>query len=322
MKKVLTLALILVMVLTGVCSVAMAETEKPLIILLMAKSTSPYSGAYMTYFVDNAANLYPDCEWTAFDAQSDATLQAQQAEEAIAMKPAVILMQPNDSNALVASAKKIAEAGIPLINVNTALASEADEYVTCFYGPDCYEEGQLAADLMHEAFPDGCTYVHLGQDVSNETGRLRLGGFQDRVEEMGYDMECLGISPSCDWSAEKAKTYMSSFLTSLSGQIDAVWAIDDAVGYGALQAIEEDFSGQNEDIQIVSVGGIESVFEAIKAEENYLGTIYQSPAIECSGAMGIAHDIAINGVYPEESFIGMELPVITATNVNEYDYAY
>lgn len=322
MKKILTFALVLMMVLTCMLSFAMAETEKPLIILLMAKSTSPYSGAYMTYFVNNAANLYPDCEWTAFDAQSDATLQAQQAEEAIAMKPAVILMQPHDSNALVASAMKIAEAGIPLINVNTPLAPEADEYITCYFGPDCYEEGRLAADLMHKAFPDGCTYVHLGQDVSNETGRLRLNGFLDRVEEMGYNMECLGVSPSCDWSAEKAKTYMSSFLTSLSGKIDAVWAIDDAVGYGALQAIEEDFSGQNEDIQIVSVNGIESVLEAIAESKNYLGTVYQSPATECSGAMAIAHDIAINGVYPEESYIGMELPVVTAENVADFEPAF
>ena len=253
---------------------------------------------------------------------SDATLQAQQTEEAIAMQPALILMQPIDSNALVASAKKIHDAGIPLISVNTPLAPEADEYITCFYGPDCYEEGVLAADLMHEAFPDGCTYVHLGQDISNETGRLRLGGFQDRVEEMGYNMECLGVSPSCDWSAEKAKTYMSSFLTSLSGTIDAVWAIDDAVGYGALQAIEEDFSGQNEDIKIVSVGGIESVLEAIKEGGNYLGTVYQCPAIECSGAMELAHDIVINNVYPEETFIGMDLPVITAANVDEFEPAY
>ena len=318
MKKVLTLLLALIMV----CSMAFAEAEKPLVILLMAKSTSPYSGTYMTYFVDNANTMYPDCEWTAFDAQSDATLQAQQAEEAIAMNPAVIMMQPIDSNALVASAKKISEAGIPLICVNTPLAEEADEYITCFFGPDCYAEGELAADLMHEAFPDGCTYVHLGQDVSNETGRLRLAGFQERAEEMGYNLECLGVSPSCDWSAEKAKTFMSSFLTSLSGQIDAVWAIDDAVGYGALQAIQEDFSGQNTDIQIISVGGIESVLDAIRDGQNYLGTIYQSPAIECSGAMEIANKIAIEGVYPEESFICMDLPVITAENVDEFEPAY
>ena len=322
MKKILTLLLALAMVCTMLFSAAIAEEEKPLIILLMAKSTSPYSGTYMTYFVENANTMYPDCEWTAFDAQSDATLQAQQAEEAIAMNPAVIMMQPIDSNALVASAKKISEAGIPLICVNTPLAEEADEYITCFFGPDCYAEGELAADLMHEAFPDGCTYVHLGQDVSNETGRLRLAGFQERAEEMGYNLECLGVSPSCDWSAEKAKTFMSSFLTSLSGQIDAVWAIDDAVGYGALQAIQEDFSGQNTDIQIISVGGIESVLDAIRDGQNYLGTIYQSPAIECSGAMEIANKIAIEGVYPEESFICMDLPVITAENVDEFEPAY
>ena len=91
---------------------------------------------------------------------------------------------------------------------------------------------------------------------------------------------------------------------------------------GATTAIQEDFSGQNTDIQIVSVGGIESVLDAIRDGQNYLGTIYQSPAIECPGAMEIAHDIAINNVYPEESFICMDLPVVTAENVDEFEPAY
>ena len=38
--------------------------------------------------------------------------------------------------------------------------------------------------------------------------------------------------------------------------------------------------------------------------------------------MALAHDIAINGTLPEEYFIGMELPIITVENVNDYDPAY
>ena len=57
MKKILTLLLALAMVCTMLFSAAFAEEEKPLIILLMAKSTSPYSGTYMTYFVENANTM-------------------------------------------------------------------------------------------------------------------------------------------------------------------------------------------------------------------------------------------------------------------------
>lgn len=308
-----------------VMALAAGDTEvsgdKPIVCLLMSKTTSSYSGAYFNNFKANAEN-YPDVEWVAFDAQNDPTLQAQQAEEAIAMGASCIMMQPIDGTAMIAAAKKITEADIPLLICNKKLTEEGEPYFVSYFGPDVYEEGQLAADLLHEKFPDGCKYVHLGQDPSDETGRLRLSGFEDQAEAEGYNFECLGVSPSCDWSAENGKSYMAAFLTKFSGEIDAVWAIDDAVGYGALQAIEEDLSGENSEIQIVSVGGQEANLNAIAAGGNYLGTIYQSPVVESNGAMEIVHDIVINNNIPEEKYIGMDLPVITIDNVADYDPAY
>lgn len=299
---------------------AEAPAEKPIVALLMGKSTSPYSGSYFKAYKENVG-LYPDVEWIAFDAQSDATLQAQQADEAIAMGASVIMMQPIDSNALVASAEKIHKAGIPLINCNTRLSPTADEFFATFYGPDCYEEGQLAADMLATAMPEGGTYVHLGQDPSNETGRLRLGGFEDRIKEKGYKLESLGNSPSCDWQVEKGKSYMSAFLSKFPGEIDAVWAIDDAVGYGALQAIEEDISGLNSKIQIVSVGGCEANLDAIKEGKNYLGTVYQSASAEALGAMKLVTEV-LKGNMPESKDTPMDLPVVTKENVDQFEPAY
>ena len=298
-----------------------ASSERPVVCLLMSKTTSAYSGAYFSNFKETSAE-YPDVEWIAFDAQKDPTLQAQQAEEAIAMGASCIMMQPIDGTALIAAAKKISEAGIPLVICNKKLTEEGEPYYTCYFGPDCYLEGQLAADLLHEKYPDGCKYVHLGQDTSDEVGRLRLAGFEEQAKEKGYNFECLGVSPSCNWSAENGKTYMAAFLTKFSGEIDAVWAIDDAVGYGALQAVQEDLSGENEKIQIISVGGQEANLNAIKEGKNYLGTIYQSPILESDGAMKIVNDIVVNNKVPSEKSISMELPVITIDNANDYPPAY
>ena len=298
-----------------------AAADKPVVCLLMSKTTSAYSGAYFSNFKEKAAE-YPDVDWIAFDAQNDPTLQAQQAEEAIAMGASCIMMQPIDGTALIAAAKKISEANIPLVICNKKLTEEGEPYYTCYFGPDCYLEGQLAADLLHEKYPDGCKYVHLGQETSDEVGRLRLAGFEDQAADKDYKFECLGVSPSCNWSAENGKTYMAAFLTKFSGQIDAVWAIDDAVGYGALQAVQEDLSGENEKVQIISVGGQEANLNAIKEGKNYLGTIYQSPILESDGAMKIVNDIVINKTMPSEKSISMELPIITVDNAGEYPPAY
>jgi ABC-type sugar transport system substrate-binding protein len=287
----------------------------------MSKTTSSYSGAYFNNFKTNAAK-YPNVVWIAFDAQNDPTLQAQQAEEAIAMGAVCIMMQPIDGTALIAAAKKISEAGIPLVTCNKKLAVEGEPYFLCHFGPDLYMEGELAADLLHEKFPDGCKYVHLGQDPSDEVGRLRLAGFQDRAKAGSYKFELLGVSPSCNWSVENGKSFMAAFLTKFSGEIDGVWAIDDAVGFGALQAIQDDMSSENAGTQIVSIGGQEANLNAIAEGKNYLGTIYQSPIIESNGAMEIVYNIVTKNYKPNEKYIGMELPMITQENVANYEPSY
>lgn len=295
--------------------------NKPIVCLLMAKSTSPYSGAYFRMFKD-LAPVYPDAEWVAFDAQSDATLQAQQADEAVAMGASLIMVQPVDNMAFVSSAKKINEKGIYLVVCNTALDPSGDAYTTAFFGPDCYVEGQLAADMCHDAGMDGKAYVHLGQNDSNSTGRLRRLGFEDRNAEMGYGFVKLEESPDCDFSVEKAKGHMATFLTKYSGKIDFVYAIDDGGAYGALQAIQDDVTGQNAHIKIASAaGGQEPNLNALKNTDNMIGLIYQGPRVEITGAMEFVHDI-LQGNMPVNKNNCMSLPIVTKENADQYEAAY
>ncbi|MGI6160893.1 MAG: sugar ABC transporter substrate-binding protein [Christensenellales bacterium] len=293
----------------------------PTVCLLMAKSTSPYSGVYFKMFTELSPN-YPDTKWVPFDAQSDATLQAQQADEAIAMGADLIMVQPVDNLAFVSSAEKISKEGIHLVVCNTALHESGEEFTTAFFGPDCYVEGQLAADMCHDAGMDGKSYVHLGQNDSNSTGRLRRLGFEDRNEEMGYGFVKLEESPDCDFSVEKAKGHMATFLTKYSGQIDFVYAIDDGGAYGAFQAVQEDVTGQNDHIKIASAaGGQEPNLNALKNTDMMIGLIYQGPKVEITGAMEFAHQI-LKGNMPVNKDNCMSLPIVTKANVDNYEVAY
>lgn len=294
--------------------------EKPLVAFLINCTTSQYSGSYYQAFNDTVAE-YPDIEWKVYDGQENATLQAQQMDEAIAEGADLIMLWPQDSKALVASAEKATEAGIPVLVCNNNLDPSGEEFYTAFLGPEYYSQGVLAADAMHEMLPDGGTYVHLGCDPSYEAARLRLLGFQEQNDKMGYNLEMLGEPASCDWSLEKGKSSMSAFLSKFSGQIDAVYAVDDTIGNGGLQAIQEDKSGQNGDIKIVSIGGIEVILDAIKDGQNYYATIYQSPFIEAPAAMALAADI-LAGNMPAEKINPLETPIITPNNVDEYEPAY
>lgn len=297
-----------------------AEVAKMKVVLLMAKSTSPYSGAYFQEFKDYGEK-FEDIEWIAFDAQSDMTLQSQQADEAIAMNPDLICLQPVDSVAAVAVAKKVHDSGIPFVNVNTSVTADGKQYCEFFYGPDFISQGALLADAAHEALPEGGNFVYLGQESNNECSRLRLEGFVKRSEEKGYNFTLLAESPACDWQTEKGKNYMSTFLSEYSGQIDLVYAVDDAVGYGAYQAINEDVSGLNTDIKLVSVGGCEANLDAIKEDARYLATCWLSPTLEVDGAMDMIAEY-LKGNKPAEYENNMPIYAITQANVDEFEPAY
>ena len=110
---------------------------------------------------------------------------------------------------------------------------------------------------------------------------------------------------------------MSAFLSEYPGEIDFVYAVDDAVGYGAYQAITEDASGLNDDIKLVSVGGCEANMDAIREDDRYLATCWLSPTLECDGAMEMIADyLAGNG--PTEYNNNMPIDVITKDNVDEF----
>ena len=296
------------------------STDKQKVVLLMAKSTSPYSGAYFQEFKDHGETM-TDIDWVAFDAQSDMTLQSQQADEAIAMNPSLICLQPVDSVAAVAVAKKVHDAGIPFVNVNTSVTEDGKQFCEFYYGPDFLSQGSLLADAAHEALPDGGNFVYLGQESNNECSRLRLEGFKQRSEEMKYNFTLLAESPACDWQTEKGKNFMSAFLSEYPGEIDLVYAVDDAVGYGAFQAISEDVTGLNSDIKLVSVGGCEANLKAIKEDGRYLATCWLSPTLECDGMMEMIAAY-LKGDKPAEYENNMPIYAITKENVDEYEPAY
>jgi len=318
MKKLIALVLA-VMILSSVGAVVSAE-QKPLVAFLINCTTSQYSGSYFKAFNDEIAK-YPDIEWKVYDGQENATLQAQQMDEAIADGANLIMLWPQDSKALVAAAEKAKDAGIPVLVCNNNLDPSGEEFITAFLGPDYYIQGQLAADAMAKALPDGGKYVHLGCDPSYEAARLRLAGFQDQIAAKGYKLEMLGEPASCDWQLEKGKNAMAAFLSKFSGQIDGAYAVDDTIGNGALQAIQEDKSGQNDKIKLVSIGGIQVILDAIKDGKNYYSTIYQSPYIEAPSAMKLASEI-LAGNLPASKNNPLDTPIITPENVGEFQAAY
>ena len=99
--------------------------------------------------------------------------------------------------------------------------------------------------------------------------------------------ECLQAHPgmhviagqSGDFIRARGKEVMKSFLKSHGGQINALFAQNDDMALGAIEAIEEDGLKPGIDIKIVSVDAVRAAFEAMIAGK-------LNVTIECNPLLG------------------------------------
>ena len=92
-----------------------------------------------------AAEQYDDVDFELLQA-ADADSQAQQIEQAIAKKPDVLVVLPQDGAALTPVAQKAERAGIPVVNIDRLFT--APDAATATVLGDNYQIGVLAANYI------------------------------------------------------------------------------------------------------------------------------------------------------------------------------
>jgi len=185
------------------------------------------------------------------------------------------------------------DAGIPIILVDRRADVPEDMYVT-YLGSDFVEEGRNAARVMAEPqILDGKgNIVELVGTVGSAPANDRGKGFREILEEYP-DMVILD-SQSGDFTRAKGKEVMEAFLKKHGEDIDAVYAHNDDMAIGAIQAIEEYGLTPGEDIKIVSIDAVRGAFEAmIEGKLN--------ATVECNPLLGPQfYELALKVVNGEE----------------------
>jgi len=185
---------------------------------------------------------------TYFDPAFDPQKQLSMIEDCIALKPDVILVNAVDPAAVVPGLKKVAEAGIPLVMHNADTNEEGHQYSLTFVGSDFVEQGRAVGEAMVKYLPEGSKCVVI-QGKPGQTGVAeRTDGALAVIKESGKDIQFIDYQPA-NWMKDQALTVMQDFLTRYpSGQLNCVYALDDPMALGALEAIKA--AGRLDEIQL------------------------------------------------------------------------
>lgn len=173
----------------------------------------------------------------------------------------IILLSATEGSGWEASLERAQEAEIPVILIDRGIEPDDTSLYVTRIAPDNIEVASSVANWAAETFPDGANYVTLegpaGVSVVNE----RNEGFD---EVMADNSDLVEVdSQTANWSTEEAKSVFETMLKSQNNDIQFVFAQNDEMGLGAVQAVEEAGLTPGEDVKIATIDGTKSALEAL-----------------------------------------------------------
>src|SRR5262245_43112746 len=196
------------------------------------------------------------------DAQQKKTNQIAAVRSFITQKVDVIALAPIEEVGFEPVLREAKEAGIPVILVDRGVKADENLYVTKL-ASDFVEEGQMAADWLAKKTNGKCSIVELQGTTGSAPALDRKKGFEQGIAKHP-DMKIIK-SQSADFTRAKGKEVMEAFLKAERGKIQAVYAHNDDMALGAIQAIEEAGLKPGKDILVVSIDAVRGAFEAMIA---------------------------------------------------------
>ena len=202
------------------------------------------------------------------DAQQKQENQVKAVRSFVAQGVDVIAISPVVETGWEPVLKEVKAAGIPVILTDrTVDVSDPSLFVT-FIGADFIEEGRRAAEWVvrytAEATGGKANVAELQGTPGAAPAIDRKKGFEAGIKD--HPGIKIVRSQSGEFTRAKGREVMESFLKSPDGkQINVLYAHNDDMALGAIQAIEEAGLKPGIDIKIVSIDGVRSAFDAMVA---------------------------------------------------------
>lgn len=201
------------------------------------------------------------------DAQQKQENQIKAIRGFIAQGVDAILVAPVVATGWDAVLGEAKDAKIPVILLDRGVDAAEDLYLTSV-ASDQVEEGRVAGRFLADSVKDkDCKVVELQGTVGSTPAINRKKGFEEAIA--GKANISIVRSQTGDFTRAKGKEVMEGFIKAESGGKDicAVYAHNDDMAVGAIQAIKDAGLKPGSDILVVSIDAVPDIFSAMAAGE-------------------------------------------------------
>lgn len=229
------------------------------------------------------------------DAQQKQENQIKAIRSFIAQKVDVIAFAPVVTTGWDTVLKEAKAAKIPVVLTDRSIETTDPSLYVTMIGSDFTEEGRKAGRWLLENVKGGTVnIVELQGTVGSAPAIERKKGFEEVIA--GKPEYKVIRSQTGDFTRAKGKEVMEAFLKAEGKKINVLYAHNDDMAIGAIQAIEEAGMKPGKDIIVISVDAVKGAFEAMMAGK-------MNVSVECNPLLGpqlmeIARDVVAGKPLP------------------------
>jgi galactofuranose transport system substrate-binding protein len=219
------------------------------------------------------------------DAQQKQENQIKALRSFIAQGVDVIAFSPVVETGWETVLREAKAANIPVILTDRSVEVSDESLFVTMIGSDFVEEGRKAGRWLTEYYTSGEGKAHQG-DVNIVELQGTVGSAPANDRKKGF-AEIIAADPrykiirsqTGDFTRAKGKEVMEAFLKAEGKKINVLFAHNDDMAIGAIQAIEEAGLKPGTDIIIISIDAVRGAFEAMIAGK-------LNVTVECSPLLG------------------------------------
>jgi galactofuranose transport system substrate-binding protein len=152
-------------------------------------------------------------------------------------------------------------AKIPVVLVDRGIKVSDQSLYTTLIASDFVSEGKMAAAWLAKKVDGKASIVELQGSPGAAPAIDRKKGFEEGIKD--HPGMKIIASQSGDFRRSGGKEVMEALLKKYGNEVNAVYAHNDDMALGAIQAIEEAGKKPGTDVIVVSVDGVKGAFEAM-----------------------------------------------------------
>ncbi len=202
------------------------------------------------------------------DAQQKQENQIKAIRSFVAQGVDAIFLAPVVATGWDSVLKEAKDAKIPVVLLDRTIDSKDASLTLTAVTSDTVHEGRVAGEwLVKEVAGKQCNVVELQGTVGSSPAINRKKGFDEAIGKTQNVK--ITRTQSGDFTRAKGKEVMESFIKAEGGgkNICALYAHNDDMAIGAIQAIKEAGLKPGKDIKIVSIDAVPDIFKAMEAGE-------------------------------------------------------